>query len=140
MRKAFVFVLLTLIVGGLMAGCLDTGKLDSVAIRSGARVAGYTLAQDNPALAVVVLPQAQTLLAAADGDEVQFSEILFPAAVALLQRNVDDPLVAAAISDLIGLIEADGLSTGVRADMMKVAVQGFTEGLMMAGAETVTGK
>lgn len=48
--------------------------------------------------------------------------------------------VAAAISDLIGLIEADGLSTGVRADMMKVAVQGFTEGLMMAGTEMATGK
>jgi len=127
-------------VGGLIAGCLDTGKLDSVAIRSAARVAGYTLAQENPALAAVALPQAQTLLAAADGDEVQFSEILFPAAVALLQRNNDNPLVAAAISDLIGLIEADGLSTGVRADMMKTAVQGFTEGLMMAGAETATGK
>jgi len=132
--------LMTLLAGCLLIGCLDTGKLDTVAIRSAARVAGYTLAQENPALATVALPQAQTLLAAADGDEVQFTEILFPAAVALLQKNVDDPLIAASIADLIGIIEADGLSTGIRADMMKVAVQGFTEGLMMAGAETATGK
>lgn len=87
------------------------------------------------------LPQAQTLLAAADGDEVQFTEVLFPAAVALLQKGNDNPLIAASISDLIGLVEAgDNVSVPVRAEMMRAAVQGFSEGLMLYGAETATGK
>lgn len=141
MKKAFSIYITAVCLAVFLIGCLDEKAVNTVAIKSAARVAGYTLAQDNPELAVVALPQAQTLLAAADGDEVQFTEVLFPAAVALLQKGNDNPLIAASISDLIGLVEAgDNVSVPVRAEMMRAAVQGFSEGIMLYGAETATGK
>lgn len=143
MKKAFA-VILAVVIGAVLIGCVDDSAVGTVAIKSGARVAGYSLAKDNPVLAAAVLPQAQTLLAAANGDPEQFVETLFPAAVAMLQKEVgDNALVAASIADVLTLVEsgdAPQVTDEKRAELMKTAVQGFSEGIMLAGAETATGK
>jgi|GEM_PF-2209451 len=138
-RISGIFIAAVFIAASLM-GCLEVGSTASdVVIKSGARVAGYSLAQKNPALAAVILPQAQTLLAAASGDQTQFVNVLFPAAVALLSQNTNDPLIAASIADVLSLISVDA-TVPIKAGFMKAAVQGFAEGLTLAGVATAKGK
>lgn len=143
MKKGFhsiSMIVVAVFIAISLVGCLDVGSTASdVMIKAGARVAGYSLAQDNPALAAVILPQAQTLLAAASGDQAQFVDVLFPAAVALLTKNTNDPLIAASIADVLSLVSIDA-TVPIKAGFMKAAVQGFAEGITLSGASTATGK
>jgi hypothetical protein len=116
----------------VITGCLDDGKMEYVLIKSSARIAGYKVATDNPGLAAVAAPQAQALLAAAGSAEpVMFTDVLFPAAVQLLLRQVDDPLLVATIMDATSLIEPEA-PVSMRQAQIRAALQGFLEGLTLA--------
>lgn len=132
MKKIFSALAIMLLVCFIF-GCLEISPdTETVLLKTTARAAGYKLAKEKPEFAKVVIPQAKILLAAASGDQTQFVNALFPAAVALLQKQIDDPILAASLVDAVSLIKVDA-TVSAQSEQIMVAVQGFIEGLILGG-------
>jgi hypothetical protein len=137
MKKHRTVVSIPMIVGLVFSllvitGCLEVSpEAETVMIKSAARMAGYKFAKQSPELAAIVVPQAQTLLAASNGaDGEQFVNTLFPAAVNLLLSKLDDPLLAATVRDAASLVKIDA-AVPIKQEQMRACIQGFLEGVAM---------
>lgn len=136
MKRALILVVA---VAFLLAGCEGLTILKSdeqtVVIKTAARVAGYKIAKNNPELTKQIIPQAIALYAAGTGttDQAQYVNVIFPAAVNLLVQHVDDPLMAASIADIVGLIKVD-MSIPIKVIYIQAGLQGFIEGVQLAEA------
>ena len=136
MKRALILVVAAAF---LLAGCegLQVLKSDeqTVVIKTAARVVGYKIAKNNPELTRQALPQAIALYAAGTGtqDQAQYVNVLFPAAVNLLLQYIHDPLMAASVADIVGLVRVD-MSTQMKVIFIQAGLQGFIEGMQLAEA------
>jgi hypothetical protein len=98
-------------------------------IKTAARIAGYKLAKDNPDFGKTVISPAKTLLVASNSaTPEQFVKELFPKAVNLLKKNIEDPLILSSINDVLSLIRID-VEVPVQSDQIQAALTGFIEGI-----------
>ncbi len=132
MKKLCASIIVLAFVAAGCQGIAINPQAENVLIKSAARIAGYKLARQNPELAAVVAPQAETLLAAATtADPAQFVDVLYPAAASLLMKKIDDPVLAATVADCISLIQTDA-DVPVKSAQIQAGLQGFIEGLALA--------
>lgn len=134
MKTLAIIVMVALVSIGCAGVQLDNAALTEVAIKDAAMIAGYKLAQSQPATAKAALPYAAAMLEAANSGKI--SAAIWGQGIALLVEQIGgDPLLTALVADVTSLIVIkEGAVDDVTQGNIKVALKGFVAGLTLAQA------
>jgi|GEM_PF-1050134 len=140
MKRFWLILLSILLLVFAVGGCAsiqlaDSPQTEKVIITSAARLAGYKIAQNNPELAALALPYAQTIIAMAS-DPANAQDVvqnIYPAATKALLEQIKDPVIRLTVTDALSLVQIN-TTAPIEVNLGKInfALAGFTEGLTLA--------
>jgi uncharacterized protein YceK len=140
MKRFWLILLSILLLVFAVGGCAsiqlaDSPQTEKVIITSAARLAGYKIAQNNPELAALALPYAQTIIAMANNpaNAQDVVQNIYPAATKALLEQIKDPVIRLTVTDALSLVQIN-TTAPIEVNLGKInfALAGFTEGLTLA--------
>ena len=125
MKKIVVCLMITLFVVGCSGASIKDDAVKTLVVKSSSRVLGYKMAEKDK---TAIEPMKLFCKSLAIGN---IDQAVFDAAKMFLNEKFkDDPLLAASIADLAGLVKL-GDSTGYDPELVKTAALGILEGVQL---------